>query len=163
MKQELVPPQQKRTEPVVGINIFSGADTELGAALTNPTELARQKGRLSKRYSLTFAGKLYSEVEQAYHVLATERADKHAKDRDALMIELIAAKFMQHSDLFEQVKERGGAEFLQACSHWTQARTPGSQSWEGQGLESRFIRNLVAGYCLAESGDLTQNQQRALF
>lgn len=144
---------------VSGINIFSGADTELGAALTNPTELAREKRRVVKRYSVSFDGKMYPDVEQAYHVLAG--AD--AAIRDALMIELIAAKFQQHPELLVEIQNRGGTDFLTACSHWTNARTEGAQAWEGQGLESRFIRNLVQGFMQVVEGNLTENGQRGLF
>lgn len=125
------------------INIFSGA-TGLGAALTNPTELARKKGCISKAYPVLFRGRLWPDAETAYQVLA--QAGMNEAERDALMLELIAAKFRQHEDLLQEVVARGGREWLMTCTHFTQARTERAQSWEGAGLESRFIRNLVAGF-----------------
>lgn len=145
--------------PIVGINIFSGAPTELGAALTNPTELAREKECVRKRYSVLFAGTRYADAESAYHQLGS--ADP--QQRDQLMVELIAAKLTQHPELQVQIHERGGVAFLTACTHWTNASSEKGKAWEGAGLDSRFIRNLVAGYLLAETGCLTENAQHALF
>lgn len=140
-----------------GTNIFSG-EKGLGGALTNPTELARRKGSIQEYYPVRFQGKRYPDVETAYHAL--QQSDGAANDR--LMVELIAAKFQQHPSLREEVRARGGRGFLEACRHWTQARSASAQSWEGEGLQSRFIRNLVAGYELAESGWITEGQQHSL-
>lgn len=145
--------------PIPSINIFSGASTEFGAALTNPTELALTKKCVSKRYSVVFDGKLYADAEAAYKLLRS--AD--AATNDALMGEVIASKLTQHPELLSELNARGGASFIKTCSHLTGARTERAQSWEGVGLESRFIRNLLLGYQQAMSKDLTQNQQRALF
>ena len=144
-----------------GINIFSG-EPGLGGALTNPTELSRQKGSIDRPYHVLFRGKDWADAESAYQILG---ANLHsAAERDILMAELIAAKFSQHLDLLKEVEKRGGREFLQACSHFTGARTPKAQSWEGQGLQSRFIRNLVAGFVLASSSEaLTEMGQGTLF
>lgn len=125
------------------INIFSGA-TGLGGALTNPTELARRKGCIPEAYPVLFEGRNWTDVETAYHVLA-QHTDV-PEERDALMVELIAAKFRQHPKLRQEVDEHGGAAWLERCSHFTNARTARAQSWEGAGMESRFIRNLVAGF-----------------
>lgn len=124
-----------------GINIYSG-EAGLGAALTNPTELARRKGRLSKPYPVVFQGQKYADVESAYQILKT--GDTVADD--ALMVNLIAAKLEQHPDLFLQVAEAGGVAFLEQCCHFTGARSTRFRAWEGQGRSSRFIRNLIAGF-----------------
>ena len=128
------------------MNIFSG-EQGLGGALTNPTELARKKGCIQHSYPVVYGGKRYADVEVAYMVLNTgvDAAD------DKLMAELIAAKFQQHPALLAEVQAKGGASFLEKCSHFTNARSSGFQSWEGHGLDSRFIRNLIAGYTLATS------------
>lgn len=146
---------------VQGINIFSG-ERGLGAALTNPTELARQKGGLDQAYGVLFAGRQWVDVETAYHVLGAQRGSP--EQRDQLMVELIAAKFTQHPELYREVSERGGEAFLRECSHFTGARTAGAQSWEGHGLQSRFIRNLVAGFAAASSSQpATELGQTSLF
>lgn len=140
------------------INIFSG-EPGLGAALTNPTELARSKGALTRAYRVTYAGQLHGDAEAAYHL--HKRGDAVADDR--MMAEVIAAKFRQHPALAEEVRARGGADWLASCSHFTGARSPGAQSWEGVGLSSRFIRNLVEGYRRFEAGDTAEQDQASLF
>lgn len=142
-----------------GINIFSG-ETGLGAALTNPTELAKSKGGIERSYPVVFGVRRYPDVETAYHLLA-DKGDTAATDR--LMAELIAAKFQQHPDLADEVRQRGGSTWLAKCSHFTSARSESAQAWEGQGLQSRFIRNLVAGYELAQTASRTENGQQLLF
>ena len=147
---------QKTAPP---INIFSGATSSLGAALTNPTELGRSKGTLTRTYRVTYAGKLYGDAESAYQVNKTGNAEQD----DQMMIEVICAKFLQHPDLAEEVRTRGGSTWLAQCSHLTGARTEGAQAWEGVGMQSRFIRNLVAGWDRYLEGDHTEQGQRALF
>lgn len=140
------------------VNIFSGADTALGAALTNPTELARQKGTLTRSYPVLFDGKRYPDAETAYQLLKATSVDPHR-----MMAEVICAKFQQHPDLAQQVADAGGTPWLATCSHLTQARSPGAQAWEGVGMKSRYIRILVEGYELFQSGSNTQNGQAGLF
>ncbi len=141
------------------MNIFSG-EQGLGAALTNPTELARAKGGIACGYPVRIAGRLFPDAESAYQFHKTD----DPADNDVLMARVIAAKFRQHPELLEAVRTRGGASWLGSCSHLTGARTPAAQSWEGRGPASRFIRNLVQGYRLAESDeDISVSGQSALF
>lgn len=146
--------------PTAGINIFSG-EGGLGSVLTNPTELAREKGLLQRQYPVQFMGRLWPDAEAAYQHL--KRGDIRADDR--LMAEIIAAKFRQHPRILDAVNEKGGASFIVACSHITGARTESSKAWEGTGLESRFLRNLLAGYEMANSGteELATGEQASLF
>ena len=141
-----------------GINIFSG-EKGLGGALTNPTVLARRKGCIAERYTVTFNGRSYSDVESAYHEL---KIGNPSVD-DEMMVNLIAQKFQDHPTLQDDVTQHGGSEFLAACSHFTNAKTPGSQSWEGQGIASRFIRNLILGYDRSLEGPAEHLGQVALF
>lgn len=131
----------------MGINIFSG-EQGLGGKLTNPTEISFRKGSITERFPVRYESKTWPDVETAYLALKTE----NPQENDQRMIELIALKFAQHPALYEEVTQRGGAAFLAQCSHFTSAKSPSFQSWEGKGLASRFIRNLVAGYNLAASG-----------
>ncbi len=141
------------------MNIFSG-EAGLAGALTNPTELARSKGSITRAYPVRVAGKLYPDAETAYQHLKT----RNEQDDDDLMARIIASKFRQHDLLFKAVTKRGGAEFLKRCSHFTGAKSEGFRSWEGEGLQSRFIRNLVVGYELAASGeDIVFSAQGALW
>ena len=129
------------------MNIFSGSTdgSGLGAALTNPTQLARRKGRIKRDYPVHFRGVDWPDAEHAYLTLATGDADHD----DKLMIEVIAAKFTQHAELRDAVKERGGVAFLETCKHITNAQSARFRAWEGFGRQSRFIRNLIDGYRLA--------------
>jgi hypothetical protein len=135
------------TTPVTvaaGINIFSG-EPGLGGALTNCTLLSAKKRCIQVAYPVHYAKKTYPDLEAAYQQLKIGNA---AVD-DQLMANLISAKLLQHPQLITAITNRGGAEFLLNCSHFTSARSPKAQAWEGAGLASRFIRNLVAGYALA--------------
>lgn len=125
------------------MNIFSGAGG-LGSALTNPTELARRKKKLAQSFPVTLDGHKYSDAEAAYQSLKTGQARKD----DILMVEIIAAKFDQHPFLLELVDKSGGVHFIMGCTHFTGAKSAAFKSWEGTGLSSRFIRNLVAAYVL---------------
>lgn len=125
-----------------GINIWSGAKG-LGGALTNMSERAKEKGNIKHSYPVVVNGVLFEDSEAAYQ--AMKRKDD-AHFNDGLMIDLIALKFKQHPKLQELVTQHGGVSWLGRCSHFTNATSPGFQSWEGQGASSRFIRNLMHGY-----------------
>lgn len=145
---------------IQAINIFSGSSDWLGAALTNPTELARRKGTLSLRLPVIFQGRTWPDVETAYLTLKPASRE----EADELMVELIIAKLQQHPVLLSEIGLRGGRPFLQACSHFTNARTPGFQAWEGHGEESRFIRNLLQAYdATTQGGPRNEAGQGLLF
>jgi len=141
------------------INIFSG-ESGLGAALTNPTQMARLKGRLERDYPVMYQGQRWPDVESAYKALAAGEASEAV--RQALLVELIAHKFQQHPQLRAEVIRRGGSAWLTTCSHFTQARTARAQRWEGEGLASPFIQVLVAGFERSAQPFREQGQQ-ALF
>lgn len=142
-----------------GINIFSGSDDPLGAALTNPTELARKKGKLAHGFPVVFQNHEWPDIELAYAKLA----GPDEMDNDQLMVELIAAKLTQYPALVAEVEERGGLAFLETCQHATGARTAGFQAWEGVGAASRFIRNLLAAYAAVSQGQVSARGQFQLF
>lgn len=137
---------------VPGINIFSGAPG-LGAALTNPTEKGVAKGMLKHSYPIVYRGKRYADAEAAYQ--AYKRANNDA-DNDRIMAEILCAKLTQHPRLALSIAERGGEDFLFACSHKTNAKTPQAKSWEGEGMQSRFLRNLRNGWLQYLSQSQTQ-------
>jgi hypothetical protein len=137
-------------EAFTGWNIYSRSpDGEgLAAALTNPTLLSKRHGRINEDYPINFRGKVYKDVESAYLKLAP--AEESNEGRDRLMIELIRLKFETYPWLYFAVLAQGGVPFLETCAHYTRARTESIQSWEGLGLKSRFIRNLIEAYRKAE-------------
>ncbi len=131
------------------MNIFSGS-MGLGAALTNPTTIAYRKRTLTQHYPVVFCGVHYADAEAAYQAI---KIPGNIAFNDLLMTWIVASKLLQHPRLLSEVKRRGGSDFLLQCSHFTNAKTRSAQSWEGQGMESRFIRNLLGGYELAQSGN----------
>jgi len=128
----------------VRFNIFSGSTdgNGLAAALTNPTTLSRRKGTIQQDYPVAYANVGWPDAEKAYLSLAIGVVSVD----DDLMVDIIVAKLRQHPRLGEAVKRRGGVGFLERCEHFTGARSESFRAWEGFGRESRFIRNLIAGY-----------------
>ena len=128
------------------MNISSRATDPLLAALTNPTELARRKGKLTRPYPVVdTTGKRWPDSEAAYKAFKT--GDTPHDER--VMVRIITAKLRQHPELVEGVKERGGVAFLERCTHLVGVR---NSRWEGYGRESRFIRCLIAAYEAVEVG-----------
>lgn len=138
-------PEPAIAEPA---NIWSGAHG-LAGALTNMSELARQKGGIKNSYPVKVNGAVYPDSEAAYQSLKVRGKDDY---NDCLMIDLIALKFIQNPVLLERTTRNGGVAWLEKCSHFTQAKSERFQAWEGQGRGSRFIRNLIDGYVKAETG-----------
>lgn len=131
-----------------GINIFTGT-LGLGGALTNMTVRSVEKGSIKHPYPVIIGNVTYPDAEAAYHAL---KALGHDAYNDGLMVDIIALKLQQHPKLLALVDQYGGEAWLQTCSHQTNAVSPRMQSWEGVGLQSRFIRNLIGGYKKAKTG-----------
>lgn len=122
------------------MNISSRSPDPLLAALTNPTELARRKGNLTRSYPLVDkTGRVWRDAEAAYKAFKTGDTPRD----EWLMVRIIALKLKQHSGLVEGIKARGGVAFLERCDHLVGVK--GSR-WEGRGEESRFIRCLIAAF-----------------
>ncbi len=128
-----------------GINLSSHTPG-LGGALTNPTALAKRKGNVQHDYSVTLRGRTFSDAEAAFHTLCT---DESFARQEAICAEIVEAKLRQHPRLRTAIAARGGLAWLECCSHFTRARTPGFQRWEGAGRESAFLRAVMAGYAAA--------------
>lgn len=130
------------------VNLYSGAHG-IGGALTNMSERAREKGCIKRSYPVVINGVQYADSEAAYQALKVPGDDDY---NDGLMIDIIALKFLQNRSLLDFVTQDGGVAWLEKCSHFTNAKSPRAQSWEGQGYDSRFIRNLIHGYTKAMTG-----------
>ena len=124
-----------------GINIWSGSDIGIGAALTNPTELAFRKGNIKKRYPVAFRDVNFPDAEAAYQ----KHKSRDLQESIEVMTEIIECKLQQHPRLFEEITKRGGVEWLKRCRHIVGIR---NSRWEGYGLESNFILCLVFAYQL---------------
>jgi hypothetical protein len=144
------------------INIHSGSDSPLGAALTNPTETARYKGKIQHSYPVSFRGNPYRaantshkaekyfngkpegvpyvSAEDAYQ--AWKETVPVGRDRDRLMAEIIATKLQQHPKLMRGIEANGGTRWLEQCEHTVTGRS----FWEGKGRNSPFILALIEAY-----------------
>lgn len=124
---------------------ISSNEYGLGGALTNPTELSFLKKNVVNHYPVKFRGVVYADAEKAYQ--ETKRMSKMMsfEELQDLMVEIIAAKFIQHPRLIEAVAKRGGSEWLKTCSHIVGPAHRISR-WEGHGLQSAFIKCLTLAY-----------------
>lgn len=121
------------------INIWSGCDDWLGAALTNMTELAFKKGKLDQHYPITsIDGIQYRDAEQAYKYYRKGKLPYDA----VVMQRIIERKLRQYPELVDEIEARGGAEWLLKCSHITGR----ADRWTGRGKDSLFIRTLTTAY-----------------
>lgn len=130
------------------INIFSGSQG-IGGALTNMSERAREKGKIKHSYPVLINDVRYPDSEAAYQAL---KIPGNVEYNDGLMIDIISLKFIQNRKLLDLVTRNGGVSWLKKCSHFTNAVSTRFQAWEGQGMDSRFIRDLVFGYNKAITG-----------
>src|SRR4030042_4537124 len=98
-------------------NIYSGTPGGL-AALTNPTELAREKGTLEESFPILFRGQEYVDSETAYQETKRQCSWLSWNEREALSMEVIVAKLSQHPQLLACIAESGGVSFLEQCCHF---------------------------------------------
>lgn len=117
-------------------NIWSG--DKLRAVFTNPTEIAFRKGNLKGHYPILFRDTLFKDAEAAYQTLKAEASDKYQ-----LCTAVLIAKLEQYPCITETIRENGGLDWLKQCSHHVNGRNP---NWEGDGIESEFIRCLMWAY-----------------
>jgi hypothetical protein len=123
-----------------GINIFSKSSDWLGKALTNPTyskyQIPDSKGNMFDVESIYKANQSLKTAPQ----LAVEEALKYDMN---LMAKLQIQKFLKYPELIQEIDKRGGIEFIENSSHIVGTK---NSRWEGKGLESNFIKVLVAAY-----------------
>jgi hypothetical protein len=96
-----------------GINIWSACDVGIGAALTNPTELASRKNKIKNHYPVTFRGVIFCDAESTYHEYKTRELQECIE----ILTDIIVCKLQQHPRLFEAITQRGGVELLKRCRH----------------------------------------------
>ncbi len=139
-----------RVDPAVGTriqgaasagvqNIASNSTDPFLAALTNPTELAKRKGKVGKSYPLTINGVQYPDLEAAYKTYQRERGP-NAFNKE-LMFALMCKKWETYPSLLAETEKRGGGPYLASLAHLV---TGGP--WEGIGVDSPFIAQLVRSY-----------------
>eukprot|EP01052_Picozoa_sp_SAG31_P007762 SAG31_NODE_375_length_16558_cov_6.855155_1_plen_2779_part_00 len=137
---------------VKGISISSNSNDTLGATLTNPTELAKSKGKISKSYPITYKNKTYKDVEEAYQALKDTSESKTKPDRFksknyALMVDLLQTKLATYTELPTAITAQGGTPWILGSTH-----QPTNQNtvWETGG-QNWFIEALNESYTLVQS------------
>lgn len=122
------------------MNISSRNPGPFLAAPTNPTELARRKGNVTRSYPLVDKnGQVWRDAEAAYKAFKTGDAPRNKR----LIVRIIALKLKRHLCSVEGVKTRGGTAFLERCDRLVGVK---GNRWEGRGREDRFIRCLIAAF-----------------
>ena len=109
--------------------------------------MARKKGNLDRGYPVEVRGQKFDDAEMAFQSLKPKERMEEAAYRsatDALMREILVAKFRQHPQLMEEVAKQGGLPWIEASSHRAQ-----DKNWGGQGRASRFIAALADAYSAA--------------
>ncbi|MGB7709264.1 MAG: hypothetical protein WBL95_06945 [Microcoleus sp.] len=124
-----------------GINIWSGCDIGIGAALTNPTQRSFRKNKIKNHYPVTFRNVVFPDAESAYKEYKTNDLQQDIET----MTEIIVCKLNQHPRLLEGITQRGGVKWLKRCRHIVGVK---NSRWEGQGMESNFILCLIYAYQL---------------
>ena len=127
------------------INIWSGSNIQLGAVLTNPTELSFRKGKLKYHYPVEFRGQIFPDAEAAYQHFKTGNLEEDM----AVMTKIIVAKLQQHPRLFHAIAANGGIAWLEQCSH----KVVGNVRWEGVGRSSNFIVCLIRAYAIVKPAE----------
>ena len=126
-------------------NIWSGSETL--AMLTNPTELAFSLGTLDHHYPIVVNGKEFEDVEAYYQQCKGEGDLSFVELQENMMVGMVA-KFRQYPHMVKFVDENGGIEWLEKCSHHVNGGR-----WEGDGMESPFIRCLVESYRIVKTSE----------
>ncbi len=127
-------------QPVVGENISSNSKGIAGA-LTNPTELSKEKGNIQQSYPIKYNGKNYKDVEHAYQ---TNKGPYLVnKTTDQLMANLITIKLRTYPRLVQAIKAKGGLAWLEASTHTVK----GDDYWEtGESKQNAFMKALITAY-----------------
>jgi len=136
----------KSTQPQVtvskGVEISSNAKG-LAGALTNPTELSKSKGNITKSYPVEFRGKTYKDAEAAYQALkSTATKDDGPNSTYNLMVDIITAKLQQHPRLVTEINKQGGSAWILSSTHQPTSK---NTVWETNG-RNWFIETLNDAY-----------------
>ena len=124
-------------------NIWSG-NRKL-AVFTNPTCLAKRKGCLRDDYPVVFNGIRFPDAEAAYQYFS-RGIKRDTQACYALCEDVVAAKLTQHPRIALAIKKSGGVPWIARCSHWVFGNRANPGRWEGDGLDSGYLRCLARAY-----------------
>ena len=128
------------------INISSNSKG-LAGALTNPTELSKRKGNISKDYPITHNGVEYISVEEAFQKnKVDETVTKPSKDKSSnykLMVKLITNKLLAYPELVKGIDKEGGMDYLNKVVHQPTNKNSvwetGGQNWFMDALKEAYV------------------------
>ena len=128
------------------INISSNSKG-LAGALTNPTELSKRKGNISKDYPITHNGVEYISVEEAFQKnKVDETVTKPSKDKSSnykLMVKLITNKLLAYPELVKGIDKEGGMDYLNKVVHQPTNKNSvwetGGQNWFMNALKEAYV------------------------
>lgn len=133
-----------KTPPTTTMVEISSDSKGLAAALTNRTQLAKEKGNLTQLYPVRFNEVDYRDAEAAYQ----NNKNKYSKDGMGkgttydLMVQILEAKLRQHPRLVTAIDKEGGKGWLEKATHQP---TTKNTVWETGG-GNYFIKALVEAY-----------------
>ena len=152
---------KKSTVLYEGVNISSNS-SGIGGALSLDDVTARKRGRIKKKYSVTFDGKsyegaidLWKDVEAMNTIIDPEDEmlimGSDSWKQEEWMIAVLKSKFISNPNLLKSIKERGGREWLYTCNS-----TDKKNYWTGLGENSIYIECLVKAYIEVLENELTE-------
>ncbi|BDA75896.1 hypothetical protein CAL7716_100620 (plasmid) [Calothrix sp. PCC 7716] len=175
--KKTTPPQNNQTNNIAPGIVINSRSTELGAALTSTTVKSKALGAIDKDYPVSFRdnievlknsvkvepytedkpkGAPFASLEQAFQ--AYKESVPLGESRVNLLAEIQQARFEQHPDLLQAVKDNGGVEWLKQCEYKVGSK---NEYWEGKGEESKYIRSLIIGYEKAIQNTIASEQNQA--
>jgi hypothetical protein len=95
--------------------VISSKSKGLSAALSLNTAEAKKNKRINQEYPVTFRNKEYEDAGQAYEAfkdIFTKLDDNEIQNKTRLLRQIFAERFKQHLNLFGNVYDKGGADWL---------------------------------------------------
>ena len=136
-----------------GINISSD-EAGLGGALSINDKAAYRKNKIKRTYSLEWDGVEYDgaidiwnndKIKNKY--LNYEIEHNIYEPLPLFLRDIMKAKFISNKCLHDEIRNKGGIDFLRRCKHIKNNRPSKVRDmWEGEGYESLYIDCLIDAY-----------------
>jgi hypothetical protein len=97
---------------------------------------------LGGSFYVTFRGKCYPDAWAAYQ--SSRHGELSSEQEEALMTEILRARFQQHPKMLQALKSREGVKRLDSAVFYSFSSDEQIKDWYGQGHQSRFIRSLIS-------------------
>lgn len=97
---------------------------------------------LGGSFYVTFRGRCYPDAWVAYQ--SSRHGELSPEQEEALMAEILRARFQQHPKMLQALKSREGVKRLDSAVFTSFSVDEQIKEWYGQGRQSRFIRALIS-------------------